>query len=150
MLYPVNINIFYKKTVDILGLRKMKEFDFLNIFDRNSKKHNIFLSQGCKFSQPDYYIESKNKFYPLCEQINSCSYLVMSDSIHLYLAELSSKIFEDIITVKEGTNSSSYRINVLANKALEKLVNPSKYTKYTVNFAKLKSPLQSQHKPAFA
>jgi len=126
------IDIFYNRTVDILGLRKMKESNLLAIFNRNPSNYHIFLSQGCQFLQPNFTFnmqEPRIKFYPFCEQKESCSYLVINDSMHLYLKELFFKIFEDIITAKEGTNSG-YRMDILDNKKLERLLSPTKYTKY--------------------
>ena len=126
------IDIFYRHTVGILGLKIMKELDILYVFNRTLSHHNLFLLQGCKFLEADYKYcmqEPRIKFYPLCEQKESCSYLVINDSIHLYLKELFFKIFEDIITAKEGSNSG-YRMSMLDNSTLERLVSPTKYTKY--------------------
>jgi len=99
------IDIFYRRTVEILGLKTMKESDILYVFNRTLSNYNLFLSQGCKFLQPNftfYMQEPEIKFYPLCEQKESYSYLVINDSIHLYLKELFFTMFEDIITAKEA------------------------------------------------
>lgn len=66
------------------------------------------------------------KFHPFNEREESCSHLLINDSIHFYLKNLTYNLFNKIITTKDGTSNKKYP-NLKFDK-LASLPNPTKNT----------------------
>lgn len=71
------------------------------------------------------------RFHPLNKLKESCSHLLIDDSIHLYLRNLTFNIFRKIFATKDGTIVTNV-INKFDNTQLEDLLNPTKNTKYKI------------------
>jgi hypothetical protein len=71
-------------------------------------------------------------FHPLTSLKESCSHLLIDDSVHLYLRNLTSNIFVKIITTKDRTIDPNI-INMFDTNQLNNLLNPNKNTKYKFN-----------------
>ena len=68
-------------------------------------------------------------FHPLTKLKESCSHLLIDDSVHLYLKNLTLNIFKKVITTKNGT-IVTYITNAFDTPQLDNLSNPTKNTKY--------------------
>lgn len=84
---------FYKDIMIILDLKSLRANDSLYLHNKNLKNDNHITCDGKQFVLTnDTQIESENhkkrltiKFNPLNEQNESCSRLIIEDSIHFYL-----------------------------------------------------------------
>ena len=73
----------------------------------------------------DYYKKPIIRFHPLDEIEESCSHLLIDDSVHFYLKNLTLNIFKKVITTKDGTI-----VNKFDTPQLDNFSNPTKNTKY--------------------
>ena len=88
----------YKYILSILNL-EYRNSDGLLFYSQNNKKityDNKQIVFVYSFSHPNNK-QTQIEFHPLNEKEKSCSYLLMDDSIHLYLKNLTYNLFNKIL-----------------------------------------------------
>ncbi|MCX6076356.1 MAG: hypothetical protein NTW78_05635 [Campylobacterales bacterium] len=123
----------------ILGLESIKNNNSLYIYNKNLKNNysatydnkQMVLTDGLHSAAENYEHPTWIEFFPLNEKKKSCSYLLINDSIHLYLRNLAYSLFRKIITAKDGT--IVYRESFLTTSEFYMLPNPTKNTIYKFN-----------------
>lgn len=127
---------FYKDIMIILDLKSLGANDSLYLHNKNLKNDNhitcdgkqIVLNTDMQFGSPNHEELVTITFNPLNEKYESCSRLVIEDSIHFYLRKLIHNLFSKVITIKDGTYL--FEQHSFDKTLLDKLQNPTKYTKF--------------------
>lgn len=127
---------FYKDIMIILDLKSLGANDSLYLHNKNLKNDNhitcdgkqIVLNTDIQFGSPNHEELVTITFNPLNEKYESCSRLVIEDSIHFYLRKLIHNLFSKVITIKDGTYL--FEQHSFDKTLLDKLQNPTKYTKF--------------------
>ena len=113
----------------LLGLESTERCNLLYIFNRNLKNNSLYTCahkqmiaiNNIRYMPNNYNKEAIIPFHPLNQTEDSCSYLLIDDSIHLYLRNLTFGLFRKIIP---NINNKFDTIQ------LDNLSNPTKYTIY--------------------
>jgi len=112
--------------------------ELLNILILNFKNHYKYTCDNISLIRADKikYISDNNDnkkltipFHPLTNLKESCSHLLIDDSLHFYLKNLTLNIFKKVITTKDGT-IVTYITNAFDTPQLDNLSNPTKNTKF--------------------
>lgn len=126
---------FYKDIMKILDLKTLRSSDSLNFYNTNLKNDSRVTCDGKQIVLTSDIHESENhkkrltiEFNPLNEQNESCSRLIIEDSIHFYLRNLIHNLFNKAITIKDGTYL--FEQYFFDKTQLDKLENPTKNTKF--------------------
>jgi len=127
---------FYQNILALLGLEIQKMNNLLYICNKNLKNNfNVTYDNKQMILLNDNYLlenslecKSKIKFHPLNEKEESCSRLLINDSLHFYLKNLTYNLFKKIITTKDGTSNTKY-----CNLEPDKLVSLPSPTKNTMS-----------------
>ena len=122
----------YKYILSILNLEYINS-DGLLFYSQNSKKityDNKQIVFVYSFSHPNNK-QTQIEFHPLNEKEKSCSYLLMDDSIHLYLKNLTYNLFNKIFDKKDDT--STHPAHKFDMTQIDALPNPAKYTRHKFN-----------------
>ena len=126
--------LFYQNVMAFLGLKSIKQNNLLHILNKNLKNDYMYTCDNKQMIRIDdmhlYYNQKPIiVFHPLTKLKESCSHLLIDDSIHLYLRNLTFNIFRKIITTKDGT-IVTYITNAFDTPQLDNLSNPTKNTKF--------------------
>lgn len=125
----------------ILGLKSVKINDSLYIYNKNLNNNFSVTCDNIQMIRADdipFIFENSEKqlrikFHPLNQQKESCSRLIINDSIHLYLRNIVYNLFTKIITIKDGTDThTNEKYNIFDINQLGKLPNPTKYRWYNL------------------
>jgi len=130
-------NSFYKKIMNLFGLESIIQNNLLYILNKNLKNGYQYTFDNKQMIRMDvshymptgYDEEPVVLFNPLSNLEKSCSHLLIDDSIHLYLRNLTFNIFEKIITTQDGTIAKNLH-NMFDTDQLNDLLKPNKNTKY--------------------
>jgi len=102
---------FYENIMKLLGLKSLPTDDLMYIINRNFKNIHMCTYDNKQLIRIDneHYIPRIDNlkpiiiFHPLNELEESCSHLLIYDSIHLYLRNLTFSIFSQMMTTEDGT-----------------------------------------------
>lgn len=130
---------FYQYIITTLELRNVNQNNLLYLsspYLKNSHwikydKKQMVLADSLYFIYNNYENPINIEFNPLNEQEESCSHLLINDSIHQYLKYLIYNLFNKLITIKNGTpNYDAYKFE---KNQIDILQNPTKNTIYKFN-----------------
>ena len=129
--------LLYTDIMRILGLESIKQNNLQYILNKNLKNNyrcvyggkQIIRVDDTRIILSDSDDKSEIEFHPLNKKESSSSHLLIDDSIHLYLRNLTFNIFKKVITTKDGTIVTSF-VNKFDTPQLDNLLNPTKNTKY--------------------
>lgn len=126
------IEDFYKNIIEILELLTPKPPAIQYIYNKHLNNHsNVTYDNKRMILGTDFEFDNRDSkqilFLPFCEQEESCSHLLINDTIHLKLRYRIYILFNDIITTEykcdktvltalpDVTNNTKYRFNNLFN-----------------------------------
>ena len=126
--------LLYTDIMQILGLASINQNDLQYILNKNLKNNYFCIYAGKQIIRiddmqnmpSDSDDKSKIKFHPLNKQESSSSHLLIDDSIHLYLRNLTYNIFNEVITTKESTK---YKLSNLFN-----IITATSFSKNLISF----------------
>ena len=99
----------YRELVRILELEHINQ-NYLLLF-RNGSDYLTYDNKQIVFIDGFNYLGDKQttyiEFHPLNKQKQSCSHLLVDDSIHLYLKNKVYNLFNKILRIKDGTNAKN-------------------------------------------
>ena len=129
----------YIDVMKIFGLYSTKQNNLLYILHKNLNNNSFYTCDNKQIIRIDdiSYMPSEYnkkpiiKFHPFNGLQESCSHLIIDDSIHLYLRNLTYDIFKKIITIKDGT-STNHTLNSAQIATLETPTINTKYKLYNL------------------
>lgn len=124
----------YRELVRILELEHINQ-NYLLLF-RNGSDYLTYDNKQIVFTNGFNYLGDKQttyiEFHPLNEQKQSCSHLLVDDSIHLYLKNKVYNIFNKILRIKDGTNAKL--THEFDKTQIDSLPNPTSITRHKFNY----------------
>lgn len=139
MLDYMNYINLYRSIKEIANFEDRKRFDVLYLYNKNLKINYSILYNNKQmiFADGINYIHNEKEnqllieFHPLNELKESCSRLLIHDSIILCFNNVIYNLFRKIITTKDA--SQVYKDLSFAKTNLKNLVNPTKNTMFKFN-----------------
>jgi len=130
-------NSFYENIMNLFNLKSIMQNNLLYILNKNLKNDYLCTYDNKQMIRIDDRSKVPNEedeglmipFHPLINIKESCSHLLIDDSVHLYLRNLTFHIFRKIITTQDGTITKS-PYNMFDTDQLNDLLKPNKNTKY--------------------
>ena len=124
----------YRELVRILELEHINQGDLL-LF-RNGSDYLTYDNKQIVFIDGFNHLGDKQttyiEFHPLNEQKQSCSHLLVDDSIHLYLKNKVYNLFNKILRIKDGTNAKL--THEFDKDQIDLLPNPTSITRHKFNY----------------
>ena len=136
---------FKRKILQLLGIKQHPMYNLFYLLNDNLKNSFIVTCDNRQMilgnDQIPLSSDQKNQstviFRPFEKQEESCTRLIINDSIHFYLRNTVYSLFNKIITIKDGTHplkkysfDKTHLVKLNEFYQLEKLENPTKNTKY--------------------
>ncbi|MGJ0317070.1 hypothetical protein NG754_11135, partial [Aliarcobacter cryaerophilus] len=124
----------YRELVRILELKHNNQGDLL-LF-HNGSDYLTYDNKQIVFIDGFNHLGDKQttyiEFHPLNEQKQSCSHLLVDDSIHLYLKNKVYNLFNKILRIKDGTNAKL--THEFDKDQIDLLPNPTIITQHKFNY----------------
>lgn len=124
----------YRELVRILELKHNNQGDLL-LF-HNGSDYLTYDNKQIVFIDSVNYLGYKEttyiEFHPLNEQKQSCSHLLVDDSIHLYLKNKVYNLFNKILRIKDGTDAKL--THEFDKDQIDLLPNPTSITQHKFNY----------------